>query len=90
MCPSGRTEVKTKFSKTFDTFFFPVGDEIPQILEEWIAFLRKEKFWVNDDPLFSWGEDHAYSRASVGSDRPGHISKERCVSHSGNLSASLQ
>jgi integrase len=45
-------EVKTKFSKTFDTFFFPVGDDIVQILEEWIAFLRKEKLWGNDDPLF--------------------------------------
>jgi integrase len=45
-------EVKTKFSKTFDTFFFPVGDKVVQILEEWITFLRKEKFWGNDNPLF--------------------------------------
>ena len=45
-------EVKTKFSKTFDTFFFPVGDEIVQILEDWIRFLRKEKLWGNDDPIF--------------------------------------
>ncbi len=45
-------EVKTKFSKTFTTFFFPVGDEIKQILVDWIAYIRTEKLWGNDDPLF--------------------------------------
>ena len=45
-------EVKTKFSKTFNTFFFPVGDEILEIVSEWVAFLRDEKLWGNDDPLF--------------------------------------
>lgn len=45
-------EVKTKFSKTFDTFFFPVGDEIREIVAEWVTYLREEKLWGNDDPLF--------------------------------------
>jgi integrase len=45
-------EVQTKFSKTFTTFFFPVGDEIRQIVAEWIDYLRKDKLWGNDDPLF--------------------------------------
>ena len=45
-------EVKTKFSKTFNTFFFPVGDEICGIVSEWISFLRDVKLWGNDDPLF--------------------------------------
>ena len=36
-------EVKTKFSKTFNTFFFPVGDEIRRIVEEWVSFLREDK-----------------------------------------------
>lgn len=45
-------EVKTKFSKTFTTYFFPVGDEIRQILAEWVLFLREKKLWGNDDPLF--------------------------------------
>lgn len=31
-------EVKTKFSKTFNTFFFPVGDEIHEIVAEWVLF----------------------------------------------------
>ncbi len=45
-------EVKTKFSKTFTTFFFPVGGDIRQIVEEWTTYLRQEKLWGNDDPLF--------------------------------------
>jgi integrase len=45
-------EVRTKFSKTFTTYFFPVGDEVRRILEEWVAFLKEELLWSNDDPLF--------------------------------------
>ncbi len=45
-------EVRTKFSKTFKTFFFPVGDEIPQIVADWVTYLREEKLWSHDDPLF--------------------------------------
>jgi integrase len=45
-------EVNTKFSKTFTTFFFPVGDEIGRIVAEWVLYLRQNKLWGNDDPLF--------------------------------------
>ncbi len=45
-------EVRTKFSKTFTTFFFPVGDEILRIVAEWVTFLKEEMLWGNDDPLF--------------------------------------
>jgi integrase len=45
-------EVKTKFSKTFDTFFFPVGEEIHEIVVDWVTYLREVKLWGNDDPLF--------------------------------------
>jgi len=45
-------EVRTKFSKTFSTYFFPVGDEIRAIVEDWVKYLRDEKLWGNDDPLF--------------------------------------
>ena len=45
-------EVKTKFSKTFNTFFFPVGDEIREIITEWVSYLKDDKLWGNDDPLF--------------------------------------
>jgi integrase len=45
-------EVQTKFSKTFKTYFFPVGDEIRRIVAEWVSYLREGKLWGNDDPLF--------------------------------------
>ena len=45
-------EVKTKFSKTFTTFFFPVGEQIRRIVADWVAFLQEEMLWGNDDPLF--------------------------------------
>ena len=45
-------EVNTKFSKTFSTFFFPVEEEIRSIVTDWVSYLRNEKLWGNDDPLF--------------------------------------
>jgi integrase len=45
-------QVNTKFSKTFTTWFFPVGDEIHQIVADWVNYLRTEKHWGLDDPLF--------------------------------------
>jgi len=32
--------VKTKFSKTFTTYFFPVGDEIREIVADWVTYLE--------------------------------------------------
>lgn len=45
-------EVHTKYSKTFITYFFPVGDEIRQIVAQWVTYLREQQLWGNDDPLF--------------------------------------
>jgi integrase len=45
-------EVKTKFSKSFTTWFFPVGGDIRQIVVDWVTYLRQEKLWGLDDPLF--------------------------------------
>jgi integrase len=45
-------EVKTKFSKTFTTYFFPVGELPIQILSEWLAHLKTELLFSHDDPLF--------------------------------------
>jgi integrase/recombinase XerD len=45
-------QVNTKFSKTFTTWFFPVGDEILQVISDWVSYLRREKLWGVDDPLF--------------------------------------
>ena len=45
-------EVRTKFSKSFITAFFPVGDDIRSVVADWVAYLRSEKLWGLDDPLF--------------------------------------
>ncbi len=45
-------DVKTKFSKTFTTTFFPVGDKILEIVVGWVRYLRDKMLWGNDDPVF--------------------------------------
>ena len=45
-------EVRTKFSKSFVTTFFPVGDDIRAVVVDWVAYLRFAKLWGLDDPLF--------------------------------------
>ncbi len=45
-------EVKTKSSKTFVSYFFPVGDEIRAIIAEYVRHLRENLLWGNEDPIF--------------------------------------
>jgi integrase/recombinase XerD len=45
-------EVRTKFAKSFPTFFFPVGEDIEQILVDWVHFLKVDRLWGLSDPLF--------------------------------------
>jgi len=45
-------EVRTKASKTFTTWFFPVGNEVRQIVWEWMRYLKEELLFGLDDPLF--------------------------------------
>lgn len=45
-------DVKTKFSKSFSTYFFNVGESVVQIIVDWVRYLREEKLWGPDDPLF--------------------------------------
>ena len=43
----------TKRAKTSSTtWLFPVGDDIRQIIVEWVKFLQEEKGFRPDDPLF--------------------------------------
>jgi integrase/recombinase XerD len=45
-------QVRTKFSKTFTTWFFPVGEEPLAIVREWVQFLARDKLFGSADPLF--------------------------------------
>ncbi len=63
-------EVKTKFAKTFTTWLFPVGDEVQQILADWVMFLTKDTLFGPDDPLFpatrvQQGSDHQFEAAGL-------------------------
>lgn len=45
-------DVKTKNSKTITTFFLPVDEEYIYCFSAWVAFLKTEKLFGPDDPLF--------------------------------------
>ena len=45
-------EVETKFSKSFETHFMPVGDGVRSTFVDWVAFLTTDHLWAPTDPLF--------------------------------------
>ena len=45
-------DVNTKASKTFETWFFPVGGNAIQIVQDWCEHLRTGLLWSDQDPLF--------------------------------------
>lgn len=57
--------VNTKFSKTFTTSFFPVGDEVYYIFKKWFEYITQELLFGLDEPLFPKtkminGDDHNF------------------------------
>ena len=44
--------VKTKFAKSFPTFFMPVGGDALEMVRMWIEELRNDHHWGPSDPLF--------------------------------------
>ena len=45
-------DVDTKRSKTFTTWFLPIGEDYKQAFYDWVNYLRNEKLFGNDDALF--------------------------------------
>ncbi|WP_309661997.1 site-specific integrase [Sphingomonas sp.] len=45
-------DVRTKFAKTFRTWFMPIGGEALAIFTDWAAELERDHLWGRDDPLF--------------------------------------
>lgn len=71
--------VRTKFAKTFRTFFMPVVGGATEIVESWIAELREVHLWGPADPLFpatAVGLDEAGSFRAQGLARQGWASTE--------------
>lgn len=65
-------EVNTKFSKTFTSYFFPVGDEVKAIVVEWVQYLKNDCLFGNDDPLFpktSTGQNSEHNFEALGLSR---------------------
>jgi integrase len=44
--------VRTKGRKTFTSTFFPVGDEVEEIVQDWVHTLRGDCLFADSDPLF--------------------------------------
>ena len=44
--------VHTKFSKTINTYFFPLGEDLKEIVIRWIDELKNEHLFAPTDPLF--------------------------------------
>ncbi len=45
-------DVKTKASKTFTTWFFPVGQDYVDCFADWVGYLRRDLLFGNEDALF--------------------------------------
>jgi site-specific recombinase XerD len=63
-------DVRTKRAKTFTTWFFPVGNDIRQVVVDWVKFLRDAKGFGPDEPLFprtkvTQGDDLAFRVVSL-------------------------
>lgn len=66
--------VDTKFSKSFRTYFMPVGGEALAIVHAWLEELRRDHLWGPADPLFPatrMGLNDAGSFAPLGLARHG-------------------
>jgi integrase len=63
-------EVRTKRSKRIDTYFFPVGEDLQLIVTNWVRFLRSEKLFGENDPVFPRtavrpGEDNGFEVCGI-------------------------
>lgn len=45
-------EVHTKAGKSIETFYFPVGEETEAVVVDWLDYLRTEKLFGSEDPVF--------------------------------------
>jgi len=82
-------QVDTKFSKNINTYFFPLGEDLKEMLIHWIDELRTAHLFAPNDPVFprtkvGQGEDMSFQAAR---DRADPL--ERCVARTGDLPAGI-
>jgi len=88
-------DVNTKFSKTFTTVFFPVGDDILKIFEDWVSYLKDDLLYGNDEPLFPKtnvirGESKRFEPCGFKKEHWANASPIRKIFREAFLSAGLQ
>jgi integrase len=62
--------VDTKFSKSINTYFFPLGDDLNDIVVQWIEELRTAHLFAPNDPVFprtkvKQDEDMSFQAAGI-------------------------
>jgi integrase len=87
-------QVRTKYSKSFPTFFVQIGGNALAIVEDWVNYLQTERLWGPDDPLFPATRvalDTNCQFAAVGIDRKGwrNAAAVRKIFHDAFASAGL-
>ena len=87
-------EVRTKFSKTFTTWFFPVGNEVRQTVVDWVAFLNTVKLFGSGDPLFPatrvvQDQDHQFQAGGLSREHWSNASPIRAIFKEAFTSAGL-
>jgi len=87
-------EVNTKFSKSFTTSFFPVGDDVRDIVVQWVEYLRRDPFMGNNAPLFpktrmSQGSDNSFQVAGLSNDHWSSAAAIRKIFKQAFISAEL-
>ena len=76
--------VQTKFAKAINTYFFPLGGDLEEIIVSWIDELQKEHLFGPNDPLFpktkiSQGNDKSFCAAGIESAHWSDASPVRAV-----------
>ncbi|MBE0455498.1 MAG: site-specific integrase [Roseovarius sp.] len=76
-------DVKTKFSKTFTTWFFPVDDAYLHAFRDWVTYLREEELFGPNDALFPKPrmglKDGAFAALGLSRDTYSNAGKLRAV-----------
>lgn len=62
--------VATKFAKSINTFFFPLGDDLTEFVANWIDELRKVHLFAPNDPVFPktrvrQGQDKGFEASGI-------------------------
>ena len=82
--------VDTKFSKSINTYFFPLGDDLQEIVTRWIEELRTEHLFGPNDPVFPKTRMSVRRRQVVLCDGDRARALERRIAGKSDISAGLR